>query len=81
MMKTKNLTKRQNIINVSFESSVLAAAAYSSRDRVLLVAFKNGELYRMRKVPHLVATGLMMAQSPGKYFNKHVKPHYKAVRK
>jgi len=79
-MKTKNLTKSNNIIHVSFESSVLAAAAYSSRDRVLLVAFKNGELYRYRKIPHLTATALMMSPSPGKYFNENIKTEYKGVR-
>jgi hypothetical protein len=79
-MKTKNLTKRNNIINVSFDSSVLAAAAYSSRDRVLLVAFRNGELFRYRKVPHLTATGLMMNSSPGTYFNKNIRHTYNGVK-
>lgn len=80
-MKTNNLTKKNNLISVSFDSTVLSAAAYSSRDRVLLVSFRNGSLYRFRKIPHLVAFSFMVANSPGRHFNQHIKSQYKGVKK
>lgn len=71
---------RTNFIHVTFESSVLANAAYSSYDRVLLLQFKDGAIYRFRKLPHLVAAGLFLAKRPGVYFNKWIAHYYNGVR-
>jgi hypothetical protein len=83
--KQKSLKKvtrdtRTNLIHVTFESSVLQGAAYSSYDRVLLLKFTNGTVYRYRKLPHLVASGLFLSKRPGVYFNRWIAHYYNGVR-
>jgi len=79
-LKTTKRDTRSNLIHVVFESSVLSNAAYSSYDRVLLLNFRSGLTYRLRKVPHSIACGLLVAKHPGKYFNKYIRNVYKGRR-
>lgn len=52
---------------ISVESSCVAAVAYDDDSHTLFVAFKNGSRYFYQKVPHTVYTGMLNAQSKGRY--------------
>lgn len=54
------------------DSTMLAAFEYDREMGVLRVRFKNGAVYGYR-VPAEIAQGLADADSPGQYFNAHIK--------
>ena len=58
------------------QSEMLIAAGYDKRWRVLQVIFRTGETYRYKGVPLLKYTGLMSAESKGKYMHRHIIGHY-----
>jgi len=59
-------------------SSVLAAAGYDPDRRVLEARFCSGRIYHYFEVPENVFQKLLRAKSVGQYFNRSVKPHYRA---
>ncbi|MES1212105.1 MAG: KTSC domain-containing protein [Leifsonia sp.] len=58
------------------QSTVIAAVGYDAQTAVLEVEFRSGDVYRYFAVPPSVHRGLIEADSPGAYFNKHVSDHY-----
>jgi len=63
------------------KSSHLSAVGYNAKTKMLQIRFKgNDALYEYSGVPSDLATGLMSAESTGKYFNTHIRPKYKGVR-
>ena len=60
------------------DSSVLAAAGYDRDRRVLEARFRSGRIYHYFEVPETVFERLLAAKSVGGYFNRTVKPHYRA---
>jgi hypothetical protein len=46
---------------------------YDDEQRVLEIEFTNGAVYQYSDVPPEVYSGLMAAESHGRYFNQHVR--------
>ena len=57
-------------------SSVIASVGYDAQTAMLEVEFRSGDVYRYFAVPPSVHRGLIEADSPGAYFNRHVSDHY-----
>lgn len=57
-------------------SSNLAAYGYDQQQQLLRIEFRNGGAYTYSGVPQHVATGLAVAQSPGRYFATSIKNSY-----
>lgn len=51
-------------------STNIQAASYDEESLDLLVNFKSGSTYVYHRVPTLTASGLIQANSPGKYLNE-----------
>jgi hypothetical protein len=58
------------------ESSVLAAVGYDQRRRLLEVKLVSGAVYQYLEVPAREFMALLAADSPGRYYNKSIKPNY-----
>ncbi len=55
------------------ESSNIDAVGYFEKERVLLVRFKSGNIYKYFEVPQKIYLELINAESKGIYFNRFVK--------
>ncbi|MEA2488460.1 MAG: hypothetical protein QOH21_252 [Acidobacteriota bacterium] len=62
------------------ESSVLAAIGHDPATSILQVVFRTGRIYQYHGVPRAVHEELLAAGSIGEYFNKRIRPRYRAVR-
>ena len=63
----------------ALDSSLLAAMMYSDHATLDLV-FRNGTVYRYFAVPARVVEGLRTAPSPGAYFHRQIRNHFRAQR-
>ena len=62
------------------KSSVILAAGYDPRSRVLEVEFHSGRIYQYFDVPRRVYETLLASDSVGKYFNEVVKTNHRGAR-
>jgi hypothetical protein len=53
-------------------SSMIAAAGYDSKNRILIVLYNTGKAYEYFNVPPEEFQGLMQASSKGKYMNTRI---------
>ena len=67
---------RQTDRTCVLDSSLLAAMRYSDRATLDLV-FRNGTVYRYFGVPARVVEGLRTAPSPGAYFHRQIRNHFR----
>jgi hypothetical protein len=67
---------RQTDCTCVLDSSLLAAMRYSDR-ATLDLAFRNGTVYRYFAVPARVVEGLRTAPSPGAYFHREIRNHFR----
>jgi len=63
------------------KSSNINHIAYNPETKVLEVEFKSGNAYEYHNVTQNAYDNFKAAESYGKYFAKHVKDAYKAVKK
>jgi hypothetical protein len=61
-------------------SSAIASIGYSKRLHALEVEFRNGAIYRYVDVPLAVHQDLMAAESKARFYDQHVRGHYRSVR-
>lgn len=59
------------------DSSVIAAVGYDEKTKVLYILYNNGKTYEYYDVPLEISTGLMAAESKGKYLNEKVLDIYR----
>lgn len=64
---------------IAMASTVIAAVAYSP-EAALDVEFTSGAKYRYFAVPERVFRALLIADSKGAFFNRHIRPHYPCAR-
>jgi hypothetical protein len=57
-------------------SSMMRSVGYDDAHAVLEIEFVTGTVYRYHAVPRREWTGLMEAQSKGRYFEAHVRDKY-----
>jgi hypothetical protein len=62
------------------DSRSVASAGYDSRSATLEIEFVNGSVYQYFDVPVAVFHGLLAAESAGRYFNAHIRNHYRYLR-
>ena len=58
---------------VSVNSSLLATIHYEAATALLRLEFRDGTFYRYFGVPSAVYEGLLLANSKGAYFNRHIR--------
>jgi hypothetical protein len=59
-------------------SSVISSVKYENG--MLVVYFKSGNTYVFNGVSHSVASGLLAADSKGKYFNSNIMGKYNSIK-
>ena len=57
-------------------SSNIRSVGYEPETRILEVEFHGGRSYQYSGVPEGVYRGLMLADSKGSYFHKHIRERY-----
>jgi hypothetical protein len=57
-------------------SSMMRSAGYDDAHAVLEIEFVTGRVYRYHAVPRSAWTGLMDAESKGRYFDAHIRDKY-----
>ncbi len=57
-------------------SSMIRTAVYDAPSRTLDLTFYNGRTYTLEGVPADEVEGLRTSDSPGRYFNDHLKGKY-----
>ena len=65
---------------VRVKSSNIAEIGYDADRHELRLVFKNGSTHDYVDVPPQRYAGLMSAESHGKYFNEHIKPHHASMK-
>lgn len=58
---------------VAVDSSNIAAVGYDKASETLTIQFHTGALYQYEAVPENVYTGLLNAESVGKYFHANIR--------
>jgi hypothetical protein len=66
--------------HASFDSSVLAAAAYDGEQSMLQLDFRSGALYRYFDVDCCIWEALFAAASKGTFFHQAIRDHFRFVR-
>jgi hypothetical protein len=63
---------------IEVDSTTLAWAAYSPDRRLLELAFHSGNVYDYFDVPLRTYNELLHADSKGRYFNLHIRNHFRS---
>jgi hypothetical protein len=61
---------------ISFESKLLASAAYDATKRTLYLRFRSGDVYRYFEFPEEQYQLFLDAESRGRYFLSHIRNHF-----
>lgn len=61
---------------IKVTSSNIVSIGYDAGGSVLEIEFKGGEVYQYTRVPATHYTGIMNAESHGKYLHTHIKGKY-----
>lgn len=62
------------------DSSVARRAAYGAASQILEIEFADGSCFRYLGVPRKTYDDLVRSESPGSYFNEHIRGHYTHIR-
>jgi len=57
---------------VAVNSSSLKSVGYDESSKILEIEFSNGGIYQYFEVPKNIYLGLILAESPGRYFHGKV---------
>jgi hypothetical protein len=63
---------------IAVDSTTLAWVTYSPDQRLLELGFHTGEVYNYLAVPSGTYHELLRADSKGRYFNLHIRNHFRA---
>lgn len=61
-------------------SSNIQSIGYDPEAQILEIEFKNGGTYDYSGVPEYIHTGIMNAESHGKYFHANIKDRYPFIK-
>jgi hypothetical protein len=64
----------------SFESKLLAAAAFNAEKHTLYLRFRSGEVYRYFEFPDQQYQDFLDAKSRGRYFLSHIRNQFRYER-
>jgi hypothetical protein len=59
------------------DSNTLAFVSYDLGQRVLDLEFRRGAVYRYFDVPPSIHDALLAADSKGRFFNRHIRNHFR----
>jgi hypothetical protein len=62
------------------DSKTLAFVSYDLGQRVLDLEFRRGAVYRYFDVPPSIHDALLAADSKGRFFNRHIRNHFRCQR-
>jgi len=65
---------------VPVDSTLLLCVAYFPEEHRLRLKFRSGEVYDYSDVPAQIYSGLLAAESKGRYFNQHIREVYPSHR-
>ena len=65
---------------IDLDSVTLSWVRYSPERLVLEVGFHNGSVYTYFDVPQITCDELLSADSKGRYFNHHIRNHFRTQR-
>lgn len=65
---------------IDLDSQTLASVHYSPDRLVMELGFRNGSAYAYFDVPSVAYDELLRADSKGRYFNHHIRNHFRAQR-
>src|SRR5437870_6625411 len=60
-------------------STAIAKVGYSKRRHMLEIEFVNGAVYRYLEVPIMIYRDLMFAESKARFYDSHIRGHYRSV--
>ncbi len=66
----------QGIQRVAVPSTVIPTVGYDADRRILEIEFHNGAVYQYFGVPQYVYEDLTSAETPGRYFNQHIRNQF-----
>jgi hypothetical protein len=66
---------------VYLQSTAIRAVAWNAMTSTLDVTFTSGATYSYHDVPQCEYFGLIIAPSPGQYFNKNIRDQYSSNRR
>jgi KTSC domain len=61
------------------QSRAIAKVGYSKRRHILEIEFVNGAIYRYFDIPFSVHHELMSADSKARFYDSHIRKHYRSV--
>jgi len=61
------------------QSRAIAKVGYSKRRHILEIEFVNGAVYRYFDIPVSVHHELMSAESKARFYDSHIRKHYRSV--
>lgn len=61
------------------KSSNIEAVGYNAETKTLTVQFKGGGTFKYGDVPENVHAAMMVADSVGKYFHKHIRSNFRVM--
>lgn len=64
---------------VAVLSKAFKDVSYDPKDRVLTIIFNDGGVFLYQDLPKAVYEELLAAKSMGSYFNREIRPNYRAV--
>lgn len=62
--------------NIQFNTSRIISASFDNWSKTLTIVFRRGGTYEYRDVEYNDWLGLIGAESPGKFFDSHIKGKY-----
>jgi hypothetical protein len=65
---------------IELNSTGLQTAAYQGSAALLDLEFRGGEIYRYFDVPAQTYQELLLAESKGAYFNRHIRNRFRSVK-
>lgn len=76
-MRTEELT----MLVAAVDSTTLATIAYEAAHHTLWLEFRSGAVYVYSSVPSKVHQALLLADSKGAYFNRHIRGRFPYLRR
>jgi hypothetical protein len=64
------------MLRIVLKSTSLNAMAYQDQQALLTLEFRSGAIYRYFGVPGETYRGLLLAESKGTYFNRHIRNRF-----
>jgi KTSC domain len=79
-MTTQDARGELTMLVTTVDSTTLATIAYDAAHQTLWLEFRSGAMYVYSSVPSDVHQALLLADSRGAYFNRHIRGRFRYFR-